>query len=143
MQNVMKQAWAIARTGQKNFGGRVSEYFAEALRMAWRIAKGMEDLRIDNEVREVSGREWQNYGKHRVYLEALIEFTYTKTVNGNDVRVRAGIKFDGYYDVQTKRLVESKMKRFNLNNAPESVKKYAEKEFESMINQEIKEVLGQ
>lgn len=43
MRNVMTKAWEIAREGQKKFGGKVSEYFAEALRIAWRIVKkGME-----------------------------------------------------------------------------------------------------
>lgn len=42
MKNVMVRAWEIAKEGQKNFGGKVSEYFAKALKMAWaetRIAK--------------------------------------------------------------------------------------------------------
>lgn len=39
MKNVMKRAWEIAKQGQKNFGGKVSEYFAEALKMAWIEAK--------------------------------------------------------------------------------------------------------
>lgn len=43
MRNVMTKAWEIAREGQKKFGGKVSEYFAEALRIAWSIVKkGME-----------------------------------------------------------------------------------------------------
>jgi hypothetical protein len=37
--NVMKQAWAIARTAAANFGGRAVEFFAEALREAWKLAK--------------------------------------------------------------------------------------------------------
>lgn len=35
MKNIMKRAWEIARNGQKKYGGKVSEYFAEALKMAW------------------------------------------------------------------------------------------------------------
>lgn len=39
----MQKAWEIAREGARKFGGKVSEYFAEALRMAWAIVKnGME-----------------------------------------------------------------------------------------------------
>ncbi|TDQ39254.1 hypothetical protein [Aureibacillus halotolerans] len=37
--NVMKRAWEIAREGVVRFGGKVVEYFAEALRMAWAEAK--------------------------------------------------------------------------------------------------------
>lgn len=58
MQNVMKQAWAIARTGQKNFGGKVSEYFAEALRMAWRIVKNLQNKEEKN-MKELVGSEKQ------------------------------------------------------------------------------------
>ena len=31
----MKRAWEIARKGQEKFGGKVSEYLSEALKMAW------------------------------------------------------------------------------------------------------------
>lgn len=34
--NLFKNAWAIARHGQKKFGGNVKEYFAEALKMAYK-----------------------------------------------------------------------------------------------------------
>lgn len=41
MKNVMTRAWKIAREGAAKFGGKVKEYFAEALRMAWaEIKKG-------------------------------------------------------------------------------------------------------
>ncbi|MGF9711699.1 hypothetical protein [Paenibacillus naphthalenovorans] len=35
----MTKAWEIARAGQKKFGGRVKEYFAESMRLAWAIIK--------------------------------------------------------------------------------------------------------
>lgn len=38
-KELMKEAWNIAREGQKAFGGKVSEYFAQALKMAWAQAK--------------------------------------------------------------------------------------------------------
>lgn len=37
--NVMKRAWTIARQGQEKFGGKVKEYFAQALKMAWKEVK--------------------------------------------------------------------------------------------------------
>ncbi len=47
MKNVMTKAWEIAKKGQKKFGGKVKEYFAEALRMAWAIIKkGVEKVEI-------------------------------------------------------------------------------------------------
>ncbi len=35
----MTRAWEIAKKGQKRFGGKVKEYFAQALVMAWKEAK--------------------------------------------------------------------------------------------------------
>lgn len=35
----MTKAWEIAKKGAAKFGGKVKEYFAEALKMAWAIAK--------------------------------------------------------------------------------------------------------
>jgi len=37
MKKVMTVAWKLARKGQKNFGGKVSEYLSQALKMAWQI----------------------------------------------------------------------------------------------------------
>lgn len=37
--NIMKKAWEIAKQGQEKFGGKVKEYFAAALKMAWALAK--------------------------------------------------------------------------------------------------------
>jgi predicted metal-dependent phosphoesterase TrpH len=39
MKNVMKRAWEIAKEGVKKFGGKVKEYFATALKLAWKEAK--------------------------------------------------------------------------------------------------------
>lgn len=35
MKNVMTRAWGIAKEAVVKFGGKVKEYFAEALKMAW------------------------------------------------------------------------------------------------------------
>lgn len=39
MTNVMTKAWGIAKQGQAKFGGKVKEYFAAALKMAWALVK--------------------------------------------------------------------------------------------------------
>lgn len=41
MKQVMKRAWALARVGVKKFGGKVREYFAASLSIAWKEIKGM------------------------------------------------------------------------------------------------------
>jgi len=38
--NVFTEAWKIAKEAVVKFGGKASEFFAEALRMAWAIKKG-------------------------------------------------------------------------------------------------------
>lgn len=39
MKNVMARAWEIAREAQVKFGGKVREYFAYSLRLAWAETK--------------------------------------------------------------------------------------------------------
>jgi len=39
MKKVMVRAWEIAKEGVKKFGGKVKEYFAMALKLAWKEAK--------------------------------------------------------------------------------------------------------
>lgn len=39
MKVIMGNAWKIARAGQKKFGGKVSEYFVEALKISWALYK--------------------------------------------------------------------------------------------------------
>jgi len=39
MKQVMVRAWEIARQGQEQFGGKVSEYLSQALKMAWAESK--------------------------------------------------------------------------------------------------------
>ncbi|ETK25823.1 hypothetical protein ERIC1_2c00110 [Paenibacillus larvae subsp. larvae DSM 25719] len=70
MKNVMKKAWEIAKEGVKKFGGKVTEYFAEALRMAWKIAKYIAahaELTIPADTRKC--RTWvaRITGTHPVY----------------------------------------------------------------------------
>jgi hypothetical protein len=39
MKNVMARAWEIAKVAVVKFGGKVRQYFVEALRQAWKEAK--------------------------------------------------------------------------------------------------------
>lgn len=51
MENVMKNAWEIAYEGVVRFGGRVKEYFAEALKIAWGLFKGGKTLDYAKQVK--------------------------------------------------------------------------------------------
>lgn len=56
--NVMTKAWEIARKGQKKFGGKVREYFAQALKMAWAIVKNvMEPVTLDQKTKNAIKKE--------------------------------------------------------------------------------------
>lgn len=76
--NVMKKAWAIARKGQKQFGGKVKEYFAQALKMAWSIVKnGMEYVHL---TKEEFMNEIRNTGKFEGFLTYKNEFKNTQKI---------------------------------------------------------------
>lgn len=64
-KDIMIKAWRIAREGQKAFGGKVREYFAQALKMAWAQAKST----IDIESLEKKGfRRWTKGDMDRLYF---------------------------------------------------------------------------
>lgn len=64
-KEIMSKAWEIAREGQKAFGGKVREYFAQALKMAWAQAKNT----IDIEALEKKGfRRWTKGDMDRLYF---------------------------------------------------------------------------
>lgn len=48
-KEVMKNAWEIAREGQQTFGGKVSEYIAEAMKIAWKNSKKAEVVDVVKE----------------------------------------------------------------------------------------------
>lgn len=83
--NVMKKAWEIARKGQKQFGGKVKEYFAQALKMAWVIVKnGMKQVQVTkaefmNEIKQT--------GKFEGFLTYGNEFKNTK-------KIKVAVDFD-------------------------------------------------
>ena len=88
MKELMNRAWEIAKEGQERFGGKVSEYLSESLKMAWAEYKQedkmtMEDIAkaIENKVNSVQVNIWEKYGKRRIYVNkgfkncvAMLEF---------------------------------------------------------------------
>lgn len=81
-KELMKEAWNIAREGQKAFGGKVSEYFAQALKMAWAQAKNT----IDIEALEKKGfSRWTKGNMDRLYFSlekaGALELDYYKSGN--------------------------------------------------------------
>ena len=142
MQNVMRKAWEIAREGQKKFGGKVKEYFAEALRMAWRIVKGMEQgfEKMKDVVKEVTGREWKNYGKHRVYVDAKLSLIEQKEIKGEIVGALRRIEGKWYYDVPTGKLYRQEYRERDLSSAAPEVLEFMRNEIKNMIWAKIREI---
>lgn len=64
-KEIMVNAWEIAREGQKAFGGKVREYFAQALKIAWAQAKNG----LDIETLEKKGfNRWTKGNMDRLYF---------------------------------------------------------------------------
>lgn len=87
----MVRAWEIAREGQSKFGGKVSEYLSEALKMAWAEAKDKQKAVITTSSGSRQHKSWvaEITGTHpkwklnREFIEAdnetWLEKTYTLT----------------------------------------------------------------
>ncbi|XJZ60229.1 hypothetical protein ACIA4Q_02450 [Lactobacillus delbrueckii subsp. bulgaricus] len=81
-KEIMSKAWEIAREGQNEFGGKVREYFAEALKMAWAQAKST----INIEALEKKGfNRWTKGEMDRLYFNlekaGALELDYYKSGN--------------------------------------------------------------
>lgn len=89
MKNVMTRAWEIAKEGQKKFGGKVREYFAQALVIAWAEVKNTVKKNIGEVAQMIQNKlgnaakvnVWEKYGKRRIYVNkgfkkqvAVLEF---------------------------------------------------------------------
>lgn len=136
MKNVMAQAWEIARKGQEMFGGKVKEYFAEALRQAWIIVKkGMEKFK--DVVVKSSSRDWMNYGKHRLYIDAEISLVELKEIKGNLVGAKRGLVGKYYYDWKSGKLFVQDYRGKDLSAADDEVVAYMEAEIKKLVNKEI------
>ena len=66
LQKVMTRAWEIAREAVDNFGGKVKEYFSEALKMAW-VEVGKTIFTIED-LMAIGAKRWQKAGYDRLYL---------------------------------------------------------------------------
>jgi hypothetical protein len=66
MKQIMKRAWEIAKKGQKRFGGKVKEYFAASLKLAWKEAKQTKKVTLEIRHQPSGGKEWiaEIVGRH-------------------------------------------------------------------------------
>jgi hypothetical protein len=109
-KQVMNQAWVIARNAAAEFGGRVVEFFAEALREAWRLSKLVvpamamammvevaeekAEMTIEQKLIAQGGKLWEKNNKRRIYFSTplmakALAFDYDKwngsTLDGKPV----------------------------------------------------------
>ena len=121
-KQVMTRAWEIARAAQVLFGGKVREFFAEALRMAWKEIKGAGKKIIDRiaELEAKGFKRWQKGTMDRLYINARelgLVCTYYKsgniqsaTFNGEKISNSEAYRIKNaktYIDVATEELVSN------------------------------------
>src|SRR5690625_3481822 len=58
MKNVMVRAWEIAKDGQKKFGGKVSEYSSEAVKMDWAEARAPQTVKLTTTSGSRTHKSW-------------------------------------------------------------------------------------
>ena len=68
MKKVMTRAWEIAKNAAKKFGGKAIEYIASALKMAWKMAKGLTEEQVRALIAKGFSR-WTKYDKDRLYFD--------------------------------------------------------------------------
>lgn len=86
MRNVMTTAWEIAKDGAAKFGGKVKEYFGEALRMAWAIVKQTATT-VTIQLSEGS-RKHKTWVAELIGLDAKFGFNRQFVVGSEDEEVR-------------------------------------------------------
>ena len=67
MKEIMTNAWKIAKNAAKKFGGKAIEYIAGALKMAWKMAKGLSEKQIKALESKVYNH-WTTDDHDRLYL---------------------------------------------------------------------------
>jgi hypothetical protein len=128
----MKKAWEISREGQKKYGGRIKEYFSEALRMAWQLVKMFKDV-----VKRVNSNKWVKNGYKRIYVEvefSLIEMKHVRNVVVGAIRRIEGVY---YYDCINEKLCVQNERRIDLSSARNEVVAYMDSEINKIIKGEI------
>jgi len=69
MKNVMTRAWEIAKAASSIYGGKASEYIADALRMAWAESRRPKSVTIELRQPNRKSKTWVAaiVGTHPVY----------------------------------------------------------------------------
>lgn len=107
MKNVMTKAWEIAREGQSKFGGKVSEYLSEAMKIAWSFYKTAgDDSQLLARVKNMLVAKWKenketllpHFGTCTVYIKVILSENirfYTMTTE-EKTQLSNGLKEYGF-----------------------------------------------
>ena len=128
-KEIMSNAWKIAKEGQKTFGGKASEYFAEALKMAWAQAKNG----LDIEALEKKGfSRWTKGNMDRLYFSleksGALELDYYKSGNLRS----ADLEGERISNAEACRLLAVKC-FIDLKNGNKLVVQYGREEAQEMV----------
>ena len=88
-KEIMTKAWKIAKEAVKTFGGKATEYIAEAMKMAWAAAKGGNASLAKFQAVESKMRKAGKYSMIQV-------LNFAKEVKFNEVMHKAG----AYYGIE-------------------------------------------
>lgn len=97
-KQLMVRAWEIARQGQKNFGGKVSEYLSAALKMAWVEVKAPKTVTIKTTSGSKQHKSWvaKITGTHPRWI---LNREFVDAVEKNDWSGKVFVLSDGIYEV--------------------------------------------
>ena len=137
-KEIMSKAWEIAREGQKEFGGKVTEYFNEALKMAWAQAKNT----IDIDALEKKGfNRWTKGNMDRLYFNieksGYLDVDYYKTGNVRS----AYLNGERISNAEAYRLMSVKC-FINLKHENNLVFQYGSLEAREVVEGVVKKILG-
>lgn len=129
----MKRAWEIAREGFNKFGGKVKEYFAEALKMAWAEAK-QPALPVTDVKVEMDYNDWKNYGKHRLYFCVKMRLIEFKNIRGNKVESLRRMTAKAFYDFDKEKMVYVEFVGRDLSASAEGIEQFMVKEIKNKMD---------
>lgn len=148
--NVMTKAWEIAKQGQAKFGGKVKEYFATALKMAWALVKKassviitpLKAVALEGSEKEI---KWAKSIRAEVYHTLLNEVQTEEYIAESSLPMgKSTVEKRNVKNLMTAMLSEESLeayfnglRSFQLDNAKESAKGIAirwERMKEIMVN---------
>lgn|SRR5690606_36196983 len=133
LSKVMKKAHQLAKKMTGDYIARLKM----ALIIAWKEVKKLMERVIDVK-RFIKSNEWQNYGKHRIYVELEISGIEQKEIKGNIIGAYRKIFEKLYYDVDTNKLVYFERKGKGMSAAAKEVHEFFANEAKKMVRAELK-----